>query len=459
MISGIVMYKVAFISANNFQVPYPVYPIGVSYLMTYVKSHFDGCLCSLFDFNLDGGYDEFARWCKSSDFDVFAVSLRNMDDVDFYSKNLFLDHYQKILHIIRDASSAPVVVGGPAFSIFPLPLFEALNPDFGIIGEGEDSLCGLLDALFYGKSPVQVDRLVYRDAEGKIVMNPRRHNVESPCLRMEETEVDYYFRRSGMLNVQTKRGCPFHCMYCTYPLIDGREVRNLGVDSVIDNILQMNSRFGADYLFFTDSVFNVDREYNEELCARIIESGVRISWGAYFNPNNLSRKDLELYKKAGLTHIEWGTDTLADETLETYGKSFSWEDIRSTSQWASDLGIFYAHFMILGGYGETERTLDQTFERSRELGFTVFFPYVGMRIYPNTRLREIAVSQGLVSPEDDLVRPAYYVSKEIDVNKLKERASRSGTRWVFSDEGESPVVARMRARHKRGPLWEYLRYK
>lgn len=452
------MNKIAFISANNYQVPYPVYPIGVSYLITYVKTHMNDCSCSLFDFNLNGGYEEFGKWCRESDFDVFALSLRNMDDVDFFQKNVFLSHYEKIVQIIRDSSSAPLIIGGPAFSIFPTRLFEVLNPDFGISGEGEDTLCRLLNDIFSECKPDSLDGLVYRDDAGRIVVNPRSHYVTSPLLRMEESEVDYYFQKSGMLNVQTKRGCPFNCVYCTYPLIDGRKIRNLGVDAVVDNIVQMNRKFGADYLFFTDSVFNIDREYNEELCNRIIESRVKINWGAYFNPKNLRKGDLELYKKAGLTHIEWGTDTLADATLETYGKSFTWEEIKTTSLWASDLGIFYAHFMILGGYGETERTLDQTFERSRELGFTLFFPFVGMRIYPNTRLFEIALAEGFVSPSDDLIRPVYYLSKDIDMARLRERASACGTRWVFPDEEESPLLSRMRAMHKRGPLWEFLRY-
>ena len=205
-------------------------------------------------------------------------------------------------------------------------------------------------------------------------------------------------------------------------------------------------------------MFNIDREYNEDLCHRIIESGVKISWGAYFSPRNLTKEDLALYQKAGLTHIEWGTDTLADRTLETYNKNITWEDIKQTSQWASDLGIFYAHFMILGGYGETEDTLKQTFERSRELGLTVFFPYLGMRIYPRTKLCEIALEEGVISDVKELVEPKYYVSKDIDAGTVFERAKASGARWILPGEEDSPLIERFRAKHRRGPLWEYLRY-
>ena len=452
------MHKLGFISANNFAEPYPVYPIGCSYLLTYIEKHLEDCEYSFFDFNLDGGYEDLENWCRNGGFEVIAISLRNIDDNNLLSDNCFVTHYEAIMKSIRKITDASVVVGGPGFSIFPELLYERLGVDFGIRGEGEESLCELLRALFHGGDWKDIDGLVWRAPDGKVTVNGRKKYVSAPCLKMNPDSIPYYFEKSGMLNVQTKRGCPFGCIYCSYPIIDGRKVRNLDSATVVENIKEMNSKFGVDYLFFTDSVFNIDKDYNEELCNRIIESGVKFSWGAYFSPRGLSREELELYKKAGLTHIEWGTDTLADRTLETYNKKITWEEIRRTSQWASDLGIFYAHFMILGGYGETEQTLAQTFERSKELGFTVFFPYIGMRIYPETRLYEIALAEGLISGKEELVEPKYYVSRDIDLNNIKANAKASGQKWIFPEDENSPLIEKFRAKHRRGPLWEYLRY-
>ncbi|HNY24559.1 MAG TPA: B12-binding domain-containing radical SAM protein, partial [Bacteroidales bacterium] len=212
------------------------------------------------------------------------------------------------------------------------------------------------------------------------------------------------------------------------------------------------------YLFFTDSVFNIHREYNHELAARLIESKVKVNWGAYFTPHHLTYEDLELYQKAGLTHIEWGTDSLSDSVLEKYNKCFRFSDIQEQSLNASKLGIFYAHFMILGGYGETDMTLDQTFERSRQLGLTVYFPYIGMRIYPRTRLFEIALREGLISGSSDLLNPVYYVSKDVNIGTIQERALATGQKWIFPGYESPEMMERFRAKKRRGPLWEYLRY-
>ena len=452
------MNKLGFISANNYSDPYPVYPIGASYLLTYLAKNMPECQTNLFDFNLDGDYQALKDWCTDGQFEAIGISLRNIDDNNIFSDNCFVRHYEAIVKAIREVTAVPIVVGGPGFSIFPELLVERLGVDFGIKGEGEESLYQLLKAIFDGTDWHSIQGLVYRDETGKIVVNPRTDYVKSPCLSMNPDSVQFYFEQSGMLNVQTKRGCPFNCIYCSYPIIDGRRVRNLDSAQVVENIVEMNRKFGIDFLFFTDSVFNIDKAYNEDLCHRIIESGVNVHWGAYFSPRKLTKDELALYQKAGLTHIEWGTDTLADKTLETYSKNITWQDIKSTSQWASDLGIFYAHFMILGGYGETDETLAQTFERSKELGFTVFFPYIGMRIYPNTRLFEIAKSEGIIAGAEELVEPKYYVSRDVNLDNVVELAHATGQKWIFPGEENTPMIQRFRAKHRRGPLWEYLRY-
>jgi radical SAM superfamily enzyme YgiQ (UPF0313 family) len=240
-------------------------------------------------------------------------------------------------------------------------------------------------------------------------------------------------------------------------VIDGKTVRTLDSHSVVENIKELYFGQKIDYLFFTDSVFNICEEYNIELANRIIESGAKISWGAYFSPNNFKKENMELFKRAGLTHIEFGTDSLSDTQLVNYKKHFTFSDIKNASDICYDLGIFYAHFLILGGIGETDQTLNETFENCKKLLHTVFFPFIGMRIYPKTELYDIAIKTGLTRKEDAL-KPVYYISQNCNLETLVARALNTGKRWVFPDEEKNPIVDRLRAKQRRGPLWEYLRY-
>ena len=454
------MKKIALISANKHNIPYPVYPVGISYLKSYLSSHFpDKYEVIPIDLNIQSK-EELREILICNEFLLIGISLRNFDDsTNVYKENIFIAQYKEIINFIRSISSTPIVIGGTGFSVFPEILFRELKPDYGITGEGEESLCQLITAIEQHLPIEKVGGLAYENEEGKIVINKHIRYISVPELHFENDWVDYYWREGGMLNIQTKRGCPYHCIFCSYPLIDGRNVRTLDAQSVVRNIEELYFSKGISYFFFTDSLFNIHREYNEELAKRLIESKVKINWGAYFSPSNMTFDDLKLYQKSGLTHVEFGTDSLSDSQLEHYGKKFRFSDIRQQSENCGNLGLFYAHYLILGGYGETENSLNETFEHSQELGFTIFFPYIGMRIYPHTKICEIAMNEGLIQSPEELVNPVYYISKDIDTQTIISRAEATGQRWVFADDKPSPLMEELRKRGRKGLLWEYFRYR
>ena len=261
-----------------------------------------------------------------------------------------------------------------------------------------------------------------------------------------------------MLNIQTKRGCPYNCIYCSYPVIEGRKIRTLDSSLIVSTLKDLYFRMGITYVFFTDSVFNISNEYNKQLARQIIDSGVKINWGAYFTPHNLTHEALSLFKKAGLTHMEFGTESFSDQQLRNYRKHFAFNEVLEISKISSDLGIFFAHFLILGGYGETEQSLDETFENSRKIPRSVFFPYIGMRIYPHTELFNIAVAEGRIKNENELLEPVFYISKDIVQETIKARALATGKKWIFPDFDDKGMMDKFRSRNIRGPLWEYLRF-
>jgi len=449
------MPKILLVSANICQEPYKVFPLGMMCLHTYIKTHFPNWELHFFDFNIQS-YNEFSKLLQQNEFDYIGISLRNCDDVNFYAKNSFVDHYVTICNISRQKSKAKLIVGGPCVSIFPEEILEFLNVDYAIVGEGEKSLTELISNLECGENEHLIEGLVYKKEE-QIIINPRNSFIAESKVRFDEKLAQYYFNEGGMLNIQTKRGCPYQCIYCSYPVIDGKQIRTLDAQSVVENIKALYFGQKIDYLFFTDSVFNICEEYNIELAHRIIESNVKISWGAYFSPNNFKKENMALYKRAGLTHIEFGTDSLSNTQLVNYKKHFTFNDIKNASDICYDLGIFYAHFLILGGIGETEQTLNETFENSKKLQHTVFFPFIGMRIYPKTELYDIALAEGLISKES-ILKPTYYISQNCQLETLVARAEQTGKRWVFPDEKKNPIVYKLRAKKIRGPLWEYLRY-
>ncbi len=445
------------VSANRLTTPYPVYPLGVAYLTTYLRENMKNIEIRSFDFNL-GKEEEFVELLNSYKPRYIAVSLRNVDGVNSYDPVNFIGGYKSILDTIKSQYHLPhtTIIGGAGYSIFPEKLFELLQPDYAISGEGEISLHQLIDGIENGTSLDHIQGLITK-RDGLLHFNNQRSEYSCPNLKFDDGLVDYYWQNSGMLNIQTKRGCPFHCIYCTYPIIEGHKVRTLDAASVVESLKNLYQTKGIDYVFFTDSVFNMKQEYNIELAERLISSGINIHWGAYFFPKGMDEKTMELFKKSGLVHVEFGTESISDRTLKNYGKHFTVADIMQQSEICRKLDIDYAHFLILAGYGETDETINETYENSKQIQRTVFFPFVGMRIYPGTPLYQIALDEGVITADDDLIEPKYYISKEVNLETLKERAKATGRRWVFPDEDTSTITNRMRKlRNKKGPLWEYL---
>jgi radical SAM superfamily enzyme YgiQ (UPF0313 family) len=447
--------KLLLVSSNQCVVPYPVYPVGLSYLHSYLSARLPDFEIRIFDFNFNT-LESFHAFLLSYKPDYTGISLRNMDDVDSTRMTWFLHGYKDIMDSVKNTVSTRVIIGGSAFSIFPLELFKFFEPEFGICGEGEESLYTLLQCLENKADPSGIEGLVYRNSEG-IQINMRSHYLRQLDLSFDNDLLDFYWRKSGMLNVQSKRGCPHKCIYCTYPLIEGRKVRTLNADKIVETLSELYFSKGINYVFFTDSVFNINDSFNIELAEKILKKGLKIKWGAYFSPYGLDKQTLKLYADAGLTHIEFGTESLSDTTLKNYGKHFTVQEVVSVSDLCNDLRIYFSHFLILCGYGETEETINEGFENSKRFNNTVFFPYIGMRIYPGTRLQELAIKDCVITADDDLLEPVYYLAKGINYSTLRERANKTGRRFVFPDEDVITVMNRMRARKRKGILWHHLR--
>ncbi len=419
-----------------------------------MQNNADGFDYSIFDF-IDKDYNDYSKYLQELNPGYICISLRNIDDVNVYIQESYIKHYKIIVEYSRQNSSAKIIIGGAGYSVYPIPLYNVIEPDFGVFGEGEKVLYQIISDLEKGNDISGIANLIYKK-DSNLHFEKRKQDLKKFDICFDNRMVDYYWKHSGMLNIQTKRGCPYKCMYCTYPLIEGHNVRTMDPEDIAVTLEYLYRNKNIDYLFFTDSIFNISNDFNYKLAETIIRKDIRIKWGAYFNFCNIDEKLLAILKRAGLSHIEFGTDSLSETMLRNYNKPFSLDDIFRTTGICLKLGIDNAHFLILAGYGETEDTINETFGNSKRLDRTVFFPFIGLRIYPGTKLHEIALKENKINAEDDLLLPSYYISEHVDCNMLKEKALLTKKRWVFPDENLSVVMNKMRQRNKKGPLWEYL---
>ena len=446
--------KVLLISANTLKEPYPVYPLGLDYVSGAIAAEHQ---VQIVDMNSLGDRDSLAAVIEAFSPDVIGMSLRNIDNTDTTDPRGFIGQYREIVDVIRNHTDVPLVLGGSGFTIFPDETIKALDADYGIIGEGE-RLGLLLNAIQNRADTGPIPGVITRKRkknlpapwEGKIIRSP----IPNP------SNLKYYLQNGGMLNLQTKRGCHFKCVYCTYPHIEGRKLRLMDPEEIAAAACALQAN-GAKYFFITDSVFNSDCAHSLAVAEAFKKSGLSIPWGAFFAPLKQPEDYFQIMAEAGLTHVEFGTDSLSNPVLASYRKPFRDQQVFRTHQAAIDAGLHVAHYFLLGGPGENPQTLKETLAGVGNLEKSALFFFCGMRIYPDTELYDIAIEEGQIAEGRSILDPVFYRSPFIDsdeiVRQIKKEANRR-LKWVIGAGGEetAKIINRMYQRGHCGPMWEYL---
>jgi len=446
--------RVLLISANRLIEPYPVYPVGLDYVSGALGS---AHAVKTVDLNALPGDAELIDLLKTFQPEVTGIALRNIDNTDTTDPRGFMGEYGDLVRLLRRHSQARIVLGGSGFTIFPNRILSFLKADFGIIGEGE-RLALLLEALEKGRDTTSLPGVI-SPSQKETAAPP----LEQPFARDAVTShpyLAYYLKNGGMLNLQTKRGCPFHCTYCTYPAIEGRRMRLILPEEIARTARSLETA-GARYLFITDSSFNADLRHSRAVARAFKEAGLSIPWGAFFTPLKPPDGYYQEMAAAGLTHVEFGTDTLCDPVLAAYGKPFTAGQAFEAHSQAVAAGLHVAHYFLLGGPGETPDTLEKTLDGIDRLEKTVSFLFCGMRIYPGTPLFSQARLEGLIDAACDLLDPVFYRSPAISRQHILDRVRTKANgriNWVVGSGGveTAEIISRMYQRGYSGPLWEFL---
>lgn len=445
------------VSLNTCRDPYAVFPLGLAHLDAALQRAGFATQWLDWQFEADALPARLQEWMPN----FVGLSLRNIDDVLLQRQETFFHGLGSVCRLIRAHSTAPIILGGSGFSIFPAELLALSGADYGLQGEAEETLPELLARLQAGRSVTGLPGLVYRRGQ-EVACNPPRHRPDLAGLAQPvrpAAEARWYLENSSILNVQTQRGCAFHCCYCTYPLIEGSTPRYRPPEEVAEDLAALQGA-GARYFFVVDSVFNASPAHAAAVCEALIRRSLQLTWGCFLRPSGLTRELTRLMARAGLRHVEFGTDSFCDAVLDEYGKHFSFAEVLQSSRLVHEAGMDACHFLICGGPGETLATLEEGFQNSLRLPSGVVLPVVGMRIYPRTPLHDRAVREGLLAPEISLLTPRYYVSAALTPEQISARLveySRLSRRWITREP--PPVflatMERLRRRGAVGPLWSY----
>lgn len=445
--------KILLISPNTLTVPYPVYPIGLDYVAGSVPPGHQVRIADRNILSLDG----LAEILRDFAPEIIGLSCRNIDNTEAGDPLFFIDAYRSLVVWLRERSQAVLVCGGSGFTIMPERVFAALGVDYGIVGEGERF--GLLvDAIARGQDPARMPGVIA--AGGPASPAGPWAGGQLRKFQADASHVAFYLNKGGMLNLQSKRGCAFRCLYCPYPHIEGKRHRLLPPAEVAETARELQEA-GARYLFITDSAFNSDIDHSLAVAAAFRVKGISIPWGGFFAPVRLPGDYFSRMAEAGLKHVEFGTESMSAPMLAMYRKPFGVEDVFAAHRQARAAGLHTAHYFLLGGPGESPATVNQSLDHIERLDKTVLFFFIGIRIYPHTALHDIALAEGKIGAGTDLLQPVFYQAEAIDRNAIEAMVTaRAGRRpnWLVGSGGTqgAAAISKMHERGHAGPLWEYL---
>lgn len=411
--------RVLLISENRCRENLVPFPLGIACIASAVRQAGHEVSCLDLMFSDDPVRDTLDR-IRDFGPNCIGLSIRNIDNQDMWASEFFLPPVKRLVEAVRSETDAPVVLGGAGFTIFPLECLEYLDLEMGVVGEGERVFLSLLECLENDTMPYRLPGLaVRRDGRGWI--NPGAPHAEPRLFPPPDRELFDVTRYNWTpeaqtpfaANLQARRGCHLHCIYCTNPDIEGRRIRLRPPGEVADELSSLERDYGIRFAIFTDSLFNYPPEYTEELCREIVSRKLSIRWWCTINPLFGNRRLLEVIREAGCIGVSIGNESGSDAVLASLKKGFGREEVVRTVRDAGKLGLRTNCFLLLGGPGENERTVKESVELMEELSPTQVTVTVGIRIYPGCELHEIALRERVVKPGQNLLYPAFYLEREV----------------------------------------------
>ncbi len=391
----------------------PVFPLGLASLKAALAGH----EVLVFDMNRDD--DPFANLAKTiREFgpELVGVSLRNIDSTNKREVVFYYENLKPTVDVIREETDVPLVIGGSGFSMFAQEIMEdEPRLDFGIHLEGENTFPALIGNL---DTPENIPSLFIREGDTVKYTGAGTPVDTAPLVGADHTAapLENYTTFRDAVGVETKRGCALNCIYCIYGFLNGRDYRLRDPKKVVDEIERLAQNCEVRRFTFVDSVFNIPADHAETICRDLAARNLDIKWSAWFSEKTLTPEFANIAKSAGCDTFIFSPDAYTDSVLEKLGKNVTNADIRRGFDIIAaipDVEVAYNFFKNPPG-----QTLSNFLgmiwfcvKAKLRLKNRVHFEFSSLRVEPHTRLREIALEEGVVDANDPLLKPKYYVNR------------------------------------------------
>lgn len=287
--------------------------------------------------------------------------------------------------------------------LFDKPAFASM--DFGLAGESETLIGGLVKGLRGGSPYGTIDGIVARSDDGRWFRRAQKEFVTDldtiPFPARDLIRNELYVRPDTgepQATIQTSRGCPSRCIFCLTPAISGQKVRQRSVQNIVDEIEECVNRYGIRNFFFKADTFTINKKFVIDLCKEIMRRELNIQWVANSRVDTVDAERLEWMKKAGCWLVAFGFESGDDDILKKMKKDATVADAYQAVRLVKEAGLRVYGFFMIGLPWDDRTTVEKTFRFAKDLDCDFSEIHIATP-YEGTELHSIARDAGLLTDE------------------------------------------------------------
>ncbi|MDN3514209.1 MAG: cobalamin-dependent protein [Candidatus Brocadia sp.] len=462
--------KVIIVVTNRYGGPVPVMPIGACLVAEAVEraSRMVRVLDLMFE---QDPLRAMEMELSKTEPDIIGLSVRNIDNNDMQNPVAFYKDLKPLVETIRGKAQSPIVLGGAAVAVMPEELLRYTGADWAILGDGEVVFPKVVESLSQGGLPDQIPGVAWLEDDVFMKNTGYVTRFSDGCLIPDFhrwINVRAYLSRLSTVPIQTKLGCHFKCVYCTYRKIEGHDYRLCDPHSVVAAIMNLDAT-GLREVEFVDNVFNSPYDHALAVCEGLaqVRSNVRLQ-SLELNPLFIDDALLTAMERAGFVGMGITVESASDAVLNGLQKGFTGEDVHNAAQVIRRHKLPCLWIFMLGGPGETSETVRETLRFADQCirPTDVVFFNIGIRIYPGTELEQTARKEGVLSlPPQKMLEPVFYISPALDLDWLINTMHNTlATHLNYIDSNTIglsflPTINRLGYRlGVKSPLWRHTRF-
>jgi len=363
--------------------PYPLYdrsksheddisivPIGAYYVAAVLKEH-DYNVHVLNWFNIHKTPKRVVEILREKKPDVIGFSILNANRWGGI----------EIARIAKQLNpQVKIVFGGVGASFLWKHFLDNFHEiDFVVIGEAEHTFLALVKTIERKGSAnlKNIKGIAFRNSKGI-------HKTGGAAFIDNLDDIPIPAKHFTYNHVISSRGCPGKCTFCGSPKFWGRRLRFRSPENFVHELELLCSK-GVNFFFFSDDTFTANKKRVVEICKKIIEKDLDITWFAISRVDCIDEDILCWMRKAGCTQISYGIESGSEKIRKKLGKPLDTETIKRAFSLTYRYGILARAYLIYGSPGETWETIEETLNLIKEVKPFICISYI-LEIYPGTKL-------------------------------------------------------------------------